>query len=201
MRPGTNQLPVPRLQVLDRVKIDSGLNPIIYDRVAPPSWPAQAVLPQPDAVPQRGQPAPAEEKQSVVRFLFATVYDHEFTVLRGSWAGREYQAVSNMDFNYLTGLGMIEAEDCVFSLLMGLANESREQLQARRQTALLFHRFMKVREAIRLIEEDGWGLRFRPQRRSIRAQDRGIAQSRSALRIICSRKGCASSRVIWVQLA
>lgn len=133
---GASPIPVPRRQVLDRVKIDSGLNPIIYDRVVPPSFSAPAVPPKPDAVPQRGQPAPAEEKQSVVLFLFATVYDHEFTVLRWSWEGREYQAVSNMDFNYLTGLGMIETEDRVFSLLMGLANESREQFQARRQTAL-----------------------------------------------------------------
>lgn len=130
-------LPLPSLQVLDRVKIDSGPTAIIYDRVAPPPLLAPAVLQAPAKAAPPERPAVIKEKESDALFLSATVYDREFTVLRWSWEGHAYQAVSNIDFNYLAGLVTIETADSVFTVLMGLGNESREQLDSQRQNGLL----------------------------------------------------------------
>jgi len=109
---------------------------VTYDRVVPPPSPAPSALLTP-AVAAPPEPPPAiQEKKSEVLFLSATVYGHEFTWVRWFRDGREFQAVSNVDFNHLAGVGTVETPDSVFTVLMSLGNESREQLDALKQELL-----------------------------------------------------------------
>ena len=123
------KLPPINFQILERQEIQIGDRKIIQNRVAPP------VLPEPRAVVAQ-PPAPLsaesvqtalrrEGKKSEVLFLSATVYDRAVTQLRWFGEAGECRAFSNIDFNFLSGLGEIETEDTVYSILMGLENESR----------------------------------------------------------------------------
>lgn len=67
-------------------------------------------------------------KHQVVVALSATVYDRQFTLLRGFGKDGGFRAVSNVDFHFLAGLGWIETGDTLFSLIMGLGNETAEAL-------------------------------------------------------------------------
>ncbi len=115
-------------RVLEQTRIDLGDHKLILNRVAPP------VLPKSHAVVQPPPPFSAEAaetarrregKKSAVLFLTVTVYDREVSLLRWFGEGGEGRAYSNIDFNLLGGLGVIETEDTVYSLLLGLGNEAR----------------------------------------------------------------------------
>ncbi len=67
-------------------------------------------------------------KKSEALMISATVYDRQVTELRWRSGNRDYHAWSNIDFNYLAGQGEIETEDCVYFLIMGLGNETRESV-------------------------------------------------------------------------
>lgn len=70
----------------------------------------------------------------------ATIYDRQFTFLRW-WVFRndgqpeEYNAWSNVDFNYLTGFPMFEAGNTRFGLLMAIGNIDSEQQRTTRENA------------------------------------------------------------------
>ena len=55
-------------------------------------------------------------------FLSATVVDHRATLLRWWDKGKEYQAWSNVDFNYLTGFASFSKGDRHFVTFMGVGN-------------------------------------------------------------------------------
>ena len=128
-----------RFRVLEQTQINLGDHKVILNRVEPP------VLPKPRAVVARpSSPLSAaavqtalrqESKKSEVLFLSATVYDREVTQLRWFGEGGEFQAFSNIDFNFLSGLGVIETDDTVYSILMGLGNESRAAASEQNRTA------------------------------------------------------------------
>jgi len=122
-----------QIRVLEGVEVKFRDHSVFYQRVAPPVPP---VARAPVAVPvveslSLAESAAAEaraQKKSAVLMLSATVYDRQVTELRWSANGREYRAWSNSDFNLLAGQGEIETEACVYSLLMGLGNETRESV-------------------------------------------------------------------------
>lgn len=129
------QQPVINFQVLKSRRVNAGDHAITYNRVAPP------VLPERPAVPAVPIPSPlsAEAMQAMKRreskkfellFLSATVLDRQVTELRWFGDGGEYRAFSNIDFNYLSGPGEIETDDTVYELIMGIGNETREQVDA-----------------------------------------------------------------------
>lgn len=108
-------------RVLQSSRVELGDRAIIYQRLAPP-----APTPAPAARPGFVPPAERSGKPEKYFRLSATVYDRRLTKLRWFVGGREYHALSNVDFNYLAGIGTFETTDTIYSLVMGLGNESSE---------------------------------------------------------------------------
>ena len=129
----TEAKPALNLRVLDAVEVKFPDHSVFYQRVAPPAVPAARV---PVAVPvvpplslAESVAAEAREaKKSALLMLSATVYDRQVTELRWRSGNRDYYAWSNLDFNYLAGQGEIETADCIYFLMMGLGNETRESV-------------------------------------------------------------------------
>ena len=127
--------PIPQTQtniqfrVLEQTQINLGDRKLILNRVAPPILPEARALATPPLQPLSAEAAQTalrrESKKSAVLFLSATVYNREVTQLRWFGESGECRAFSNIDFNLLSGLGVIETEYAVYSVLMGLGNESR----------------------------------------------------------------------------
>ena len=129
----TPQLPALNLRVLEGVEVKFPDHSVFYRRVAPPVAPAvrlpvAAPVAKPLSLAESAVTEARAQKKSAVLMLSATVYDRRVTELRWFADGREYRAWSNIDFNLLAGLGEIETEDCVYSLIMGLGNETRESV-------------------------------------------------------------------------
>ncbi|MEI8108790.1 MAG: hypothetical protein WCI46_13335, partial [Verrucomicrobiota bacterium] len=125
--------PTLNLKVLDSVVVKFPGHSIFYQRVAPPTAPAaRAPVTAPVAkVLSLAESAAAEaraNKKSEALMLSATIYDRQVTELRWRSGNRDYHVWSNINFNYLAGLGEIETEDCVYFLIMGLGNEARESV-------------------------------------------------------------------------
>lgn len=129
----TEARPVLNLQVIEGVEVKFSGRSVFYQRVAPPTAPAaRAPVTAPVAkVLSLAESAAAEaraNKKAEVLMLSTTVYDRQVTELRWRSGNRDYHAWSNVDFNYLAGQGEIETEDCVYFLIMGLGNETRESV-------------------------------------------------------------------------
>jgi hypothetical protein len=101
------------LRVLCTVTFHDGSRTITVNRVAPHAVAAPLK-------PAEPPPLTAQELASIERragkdhrllSLSATVLDREVTVLRWFAGGREYRAVSNLDFNLLRGRTEIETDD------------------------------------------------------------------------------------------
>ena len=124
-----DSLPEFNLRVLRQTKVQSGGRTITINRVAPPTLlerPAPLPAPAPLTAEERETLRRREGKKTEMVFLTATVYDHEVTALRWFSEGREYHAFSNLDFNYFRGLGEIETEDTIYTLLFAIGDETRE---------------------------------------------------------------------------
>jgi hypothetical protein len=133
--PTANAEPPPslNLKVLDGVEVKFPGRSIFYQRVEPPAAPAaRAPVTAPVAKVLSLAGSAAAEARAAKKFellmLSATVYDRQVTELRWRSGNRDYHAWSNIDFNYLSGQGEIETEDCVYFLIMGLGNETRESV-------------------------------------------------------------------------
>ncbi len=63
-------------------------------------------------------------------FVSATVYDRQFSALRWSDEHGSHRALSNIDFNYLVGVGGFETADTCYTLILGLTNESRAETKS-----------------------------------------------------------------------
>ena len=127
-------------RVIEQTQINRGDHKIILNRVAPPVLPEKRA-----AVPQTTAPLSTEamqtalrqeRKKSAVLFLSATVYDRQVTLLRWFGEGGEIRAFSNIDFNFLAGLGQIETDDTVYAIFMGLGNETREAVAERNRAGV-----------------------------------------------------------------
>lgn len=129
-----------RFHVLESRKIRQGGRSIIMNRVAPPVLPAPraAILPMPVAPltdAQKQALAIREAKKSVVLFLSVTVYDRQVSELRWLDGPGAIRIFSNIDFNHFAGVGGFKTADASYTLMLGLGNESREQVDARRREA------------------------------------------------------------------
>jgi hypothetical protein len=63
--------------------------------------------------------------------ISATVYDRSLTKLRWWYEGREYEAVSNIDFNYMRPASYFKGSSAFYFLLMGIGNENSAQTARR----------------------------------------------------------------------
>ncbi len=132
--------PALNLQVLESHRINLGNRALIFNRVVPPVLPPAA----PTSLPSAEQLASAEaiaaqeetEKPSQMLVLSATVYDRQVTAIRWFHEGHEYQAFSNIDFNFVAGLGAFETAEAWYSVVLGLGNQTRAEAIADNQRAI-----------------------------------------------------------------
>jgi hypothetical protein len=127
----TEAEPALNLRIIEGVEVKFPDHSIFYHRVAPPAAPAGRVplavpVPHPLSLAESAAAEARASKKSAVLVLSATVYDHRVTELRWRSGNRDFHAWSNLDFNYLAGLGEVETADCIYFLIMGLGNETRE---------------------------------------------------------------------------
>lgn len=135
--PAAPARPPIEFQVLEQRKIDLGNRSLIFNRVVPPVLPLPPAPPPPPTAEEvaAAEAAAAALEGSAKRFemlfLSTTVYDRKVTQVRWLGAGgREYRVFSNIDFNFLAGIGQIETDDAIYLLVLGLGNETTEQVEA-----------------------------------------------------------------------
>lgn len=89
----------------------------------PPDARQEEELPQEDLVE-------SDESHFETRLLMisATVYDRSLTKLRWWHEGREYEAVSNIDFNFMRPASYFKGSGAFYFLLMGIGNEDSAQI-------------------------------------------------------------------------
>ncbi len=126
-------------RVINTRAIDLGTRSIILNRVVPPQLPPAPALPATAPTADLADVGATEEiiaeKKHEVLFVSATVYDRQVTEVRWFASGREMRIHSNIDFNLLAGAGSFETADTVYSLIVGLDNQTREEAEALNQQA------------------------------------------------------------------
>lgn len=151
------EAPAINFRVLKAWELDLGDHSIFYNRVVPPVFPeapAPVVLPPHELTPAELEfVRRRERKEFKMMFLSATVYDREVTELRWWEGGKQYRVFSNIDFNYVAGMGEFESDSAVYMLLMGIGNETRKD----------------VAEWNRYVAEQGWPRPMKTEVPSMRA--------------------------------
>lgn len=114
-----------QFHVLKAWKTDLGDHSIYLNRVAPPSLRVAPKQPQQSTnfLPADAALLLRAEKKSDLLFLSATVFDHKFTEIRWMDTQRQCRAISNTDFNLLSG-ATFETADTVYSLLLAVDNRT-----------------------------------------------------------------------------
>jgi hypothetical protein len=128
------EAPPIKFRVLQSKRVDLGDRSLILNRVVPQVLPHSPVNAVPAVKSEAAETATEDErtpqKKQEVLFLSATVYDRQVTEVRW-WAGqREIKIFTNIDFNLVAGIGGFETDDTVYTLIMGLGNETREEIEA-----------------------------------------------------------------------
>ena len=122
--------------MLDRKEVDRSDRKIIMRRIAPPvrrvrspeKGRAEAGQPQPSKAELEEMLQKHREKEYRILMLSATVYNREFTELRWSHDGERFLAYSSIDFNFMRGVTEFESGGTVYSFLLGIGNESTEDI-------------------------------------------------------------------------
>lgn len=125
----TDAPPPINFHILQTQRVNLGDRSLIMNRVAPPvlpPLPPAKAPPIPTAEDLRAQ----ETKKSLVLFLSVTVYDREVSELRWTDEGGTHRAFSNIDFNWLAGMGGFETAEANYFVMLGLGNETREVANA-----------------------------------------------------------------------
>ncbi len=121
--------PTINFQVIEQKRINLGDHSLFMNRVVPPILPPTPAPASPTSpiltTEQKQAFAEREAKRSVILFLSVTVYDRQITELRWWDESGSHRVFSNIDFNYVAGIGGFETPDTSYTLMMGLGNESR----------------------------------------------------------------------------
>lgn len=129
-----SEAPPIKFQVLQSKRIDLGDRALILNRVVPPILPpapaAAAIAAKAESAEIAVEEDRGPQKNQEVLFLSATVYDRQVTEVRCFAGQREFKIFTNIDFNLLSGQGGFETNDTVYTLLLGLGNETREEVEA-----------------------------------------------------------------------
>jgi hypothetical protein len=131
-----HEVPPIKFQVLQSERIALGDRTLILNRVVPPVLPpapvptAAANRARPDIADLGVEPDRAPQKKEEALFLSATVYDRQITEVRWFAGQREFRIFTNIDFNLLSGQGGFETDDTVYTLILGLGNETRREVDA-----------------------------------------------------------------------
>lgn len=106
-------------QVIEQRIIHKDGRAITFNRVVPPLSPTAPVSDTKVAAVSVAQ----ESKDHQMFSISATVYDRKITELRWFKDGKSFHAWSNVDFNFIAGMGSFETTDTIYSLVLGLGNE------------------------------------------------------------------------------
>ena len=140
--------------------LKQGGQTVILQRVepppaAPPSAPAPPVK-APDLSPEERETLRQREaKAHTVLFLSATVFDHRFTELRWTEAGRAHRAVSSIDFQYLGGLPEIETADAIYTVMLALGSVTAAEAEEKTRQLPPVSQLPKDRAAWLPVEDPG----------------------------------------------
>lgn len=107
-------------QVIEQQVIQKQGRAITFNRVVPPLLPTAPV----SNTEVAEVPVAQELKDHQMISISATVYDRKITELRWFKDGKSFHAWSNIDFNYIAGMGSFETEDTIYSLVLGIGNET-----------------------------------------------------------------------------
>ncbi|NJM37543.1 MAG: hypothetical protein HC845_06580 [Akkermansiaceae bacterium] len=109
-----------------RKEVTATVHVVSDPKLADPAPPLPALPIDDSAVIARIDEMRAKAKEREIVFVSATVYDHEYTLLRW-WSngrvGTQMTAWSNVDFNHLCGFSDYMHQGRTFSLVMGISNE------------------------------------------------------------------------------
>lgn len=127
---------------VERTYADLGERRVLFNRVKP--RPVVQRIEAAESQAERPQLTEAEinrlmeewqVKDDVFIMLSGTIYDDRITELRWVHNGRSYLAYSNVNFNYLRGIGSFETEDAHYSFFMAMGEDSRESVVRRNRQA------------------------------------------------------------------
>ena len=127
---GVLQPSVP-MQILQQHRVKHGSHAITYNRVAPPVFPVQSVVqvhPTPQPTQSGAQPDPQKSFEFIM--LGGTVYDHQFTDLRWFNGDQWLRVISNIDFNYFSGMSknrIFTTLGVLGCLIFGSCTKKREE--------------------------------------------------------------------------
>ena len=127
-----NPPPAIVFRLLRQRTVETDGQAVVLNRVAPP------VLPQePIALPSKQEISASENaileqpaKKSSLLFLSATVYDHKVTAIGLLGGSGRAGIFSNIDFNLLEGVGSIETDDTLYTLMLALSNQTADDALA-----------------------------------------------------------------------
>jgi len=128
----TTQVARPRVVLEQTVVPQKDGGSVTFQKIVPPPPPAPLV--KAAVVLTAEEMARLEEieaKAPAMLNISASVHEGGFTVLRWSCAGKgRLEALSNVDFRLLTGLGQVETKDHYYSLVMAAGADASELTSA-----------------------------------------------------------------------
>jgi hypothetical protein len=135
-------LAAPRIIVEQTVVRQKDGGTVTFQKIQPPPVTAPVVKAAPVLTPEEAaRQAEIEAKKPGLLMVSATVHAGGLTVLRCSCGGKEQvEALSNVDFQLLAGLGQVETETGYYSLVMAVGTDEaplsvEQEAQARVLTA------------------------------------------------------------------
>ena len=129
---------LPEFKIISTEEIPMAKRKLIVNRVENPGFPDPTPPPPVPVDPAALQAVKNSPEYQAMQersentshlFLSATVVDHRATLLRWWDKGKEYQAWSNVDFNYLTGFASFSKGDRHFVAFMGVGDIDSAKLR------------------------------------------------------------------------
>lgn len=115
------------MQILEQHRVNVGTHTVTYNRVAPPVFPAPVVQVRPTP-PLTPQYLAWEQARAQMNFKFlmigATIYDYQFSDVSWFDGDQWVRVISNIDFNYFTGIGEFDTADTIYQYFMASSNET-----------------------------------------------------------------------------
>jgi hypothetical protein len=123
-----------KFKVLQSKRIDQGGRSLFLNEVAPPLLPpvpaTVASAANAGAVELTPEEVRTAAKKQELLSLSATVYDRQVTEVHLAAGDRDITIFTNIDFNLLAGQSSFETDDTLYTMLIGLGNETREHVEA-----------------------------------------------------------------------
>ncbi|MEY4484141.1 MAG: hypothetical protein RL693_1593 [Verrucomicrobiota bacterium] len=117
---------VGNFQIIEQQIVHKDGRAITFNRVVPPPTPIASASTSVSPSKVANVPLEQESKDHQMLSISATVYDRKITELRWFKDGKSFHAWSNIDFNYIAGIGSFETADTIYSVVLGIGNETSQ---------------------------------------------------------------------------